>query len=168
MSPQRLFSPEKIDKQLSVLKEQTEECIKTEPEIEIVDTEEHAEPETSELTNELTEEEVQDLLPATEIKLSFSPKKLQECFTQQVNERQAERQTNIQTFEERQREADDQFKASQTHQSSKSTTFNANFMDKIRQKRSESAESPRQKEMKFKQLREKRLKDIEQKLAKWD
>jgi len=41
MSPKKLFSPDKIEKkQLSVLKEQSlEEQTKTEPEIEIVDTE---------------------------------------------------------------------------------------------------------------------------------
>ena len=64
--------------------------MKTEPEIEIEDAEilddSRAEPETSELTNELTEddseqiEQIGNLVPATEIKLSFSPGKLNECF----------------------------------------------------------------------------------------
>ena len=64
--------------------------------------------ETSELTNELTEsdEEPENLVPATEIKLSFSPTKLTECFVKTSDEK---KQSNA--FEQKQREADEQFRA---------------------------------------------------------
>lgn len=61
ISPKKLFSPEKGGRQqLSVLREHSAEhiIIKTEPEVEVEDAEESkVEPETSELTNELTTEE---------------------------------------------------------------------------------------------------------------
>ena len=103
ISPKKLFSPEKAEKQLSVLKEHPgEDIIKTEPEIEIDDAEEDVfeeaeeekvepvDPETSELTNELTtSDENEEMMPATEIKMSFSPTKLNECFVQQAEKKQS-------------------------------------------------------------------------------
>ena len=60
------------------------------------------EQETSELTNELTTtEENEDLMPATEIKMSFSPTKLNECFVQQTEKRQSG------AFEQKQQEISD-------------------------------------------------------------
>ena len=124
MSPKKLFSPVKESKQLSIL---PEECIKTEPSIEVEDTEEvKPEPETSELTNELTEEE-EDMVPATEIRMSFSPSKLTKM-AEYVN-KQNEHKKQSSTFEMKQMEMSEQFKqATQTIQ----TTYNASFMEKMR------------------------------------
>ena len=99
--------------QLSVLREHSAEHIitKTEPEVEIEDAEESKvelpEPETSELTNELTteENENEDLVPAVEIKMSFSPTKLNECFVQQNDKKQSG------AFELKQQEINEQFGA---------------------------------------------------------
>ena len=63
---------------------------------------------TSELTNELTDTDNEgEMTPATEIKLSFSPGKLTQCFAQQHREYRAEVNQNIQTFEQKQREIDE-------------------------------------------------------------
>ena len=86
ISPKKLFSPEKPFKQLSVLQE---ECSKNGPDIDIEDTEDVLpEPETSELTNELTDEEEEVEMPATEIRMSFSPSKLSKMaeYVNQQNE----------------------------------------------------------------------------------
>ena len=93
MSPKKLFSPDKPSKQLSICQE---ESLRAGPEIAVDDSEDtellqpqqimpsesakrQAEPDTSELTNEITDEEEvgeEEMKLATEIKMSFSPTKL--------------------------------------------------------------------------------------------
>ena len=85
-SLRKLFSPEKARKQLETLREQAEaEQRQAEPSIQIDDAEqspEKVETESSYLTNELSLQE-EELVPATEIRMDFSPTKLTQCFVKQ-------------------------------------------------------------------------------------